>query len=151
MDTLRQDLLYALRSLRHRPGFTLVVVITLAVAIGPLTAIFSVVDAVLLKPLRFSEPERVVQIWSGRGPSPHGPTSSANFVDWRSLNRSFEAIAAEDFDWYNLIGDDDDTRPERLHGAVVSPSFFRAVGVKPAIGRGLVEDEERPGTRVGVR
>ena len=150
MDSLRQDLLYALRSLRRRPGFTVVVVLTLAVAIGPLTAIFSVVDAVLLKPLAFAEPERVVQIWSGAGAKPHGPTSSANFLDVRALNRSFEAMAAEDFGWFNLTSDAADGRPERLHGARVSPSFFRVLGVQPALGRTLRQDEERPDARVAV-
>ena len=150
MDALRQDLRYALRSLRRRPGFTLVVVLTLAVAIGPLTAVFSVVDAVLLKPLPFAEADRVVQIWSGGGAAPHGPTSSANFLDYRELNRSFESIAAEDFRWFNLTSESGDARPERVHAALVSPSFFRVLGVKPAFGRALQADEERADARVAV-
>ena len=150
MDSLRQDLLYALRSLRRRPGFTLVVVLTLAVAIGPLTAVFSVVDAVLLKPLPFAESDRIVQVWSGQGAAPHGPTSSANFLDWRALNRSFDAIAAEDFRWFNVTSDAGDTHPERVHAALVSPAFFRVLGVSPVLGRSLGPGDERPEARVAV-
>ena len=150
MDTLRQDLVAAIRSLRRSPAFSAVVVLTLAIAIGPLTAIFSIVDAVLLRPLPFEKPERVVQIWAGEGPAPHGPTSSANFVDWRTLSRSFDAIAAEDFAWYNLTSDGEAARPERLRGAVVSPSFFRVLGVRPLLGRGFTADEERPDAHVAV-
>ena len=150
MDTLRQDLAAAIRSLRRSPGFSAVVVLTLAIAIGPLTAIFSVVDAVLLRPLPFDKPDRIVQLWAGEGPAPHGPASSANFVDWRAMSRSFEAMAAEDFTWYNLTSDSDGARPQRLRGAVVTPSFFQVLGVTPLLGRGLVADEEQPNARVAV-
>jgi putative ABC transport system permease protein len=147
METFRQDFLAALRSLRRSPGFTAVVVITLAIAIGPLTAIFSVVDAVLLRPLPFAQPERVVQLWAGNEAAPHGPISSANFVDWRALNRSFDAIAAEDFASLNLTSGSDDARPERLQAAVVSTSFFRVVGVRPILGTGLTPNDDRPDAR----
>lgn len=150
MDTLRQDLVAAIRSLKRSPGFTAVVVLTLAIAIGPLTAIFSVVDAVLLRPPPFDHPDRIVQLWAGEDPAPHGPVSSANFVDWRKLSRSFDAIAAEDFAWFNLTGDGDDARPERLRGAVVSASLFRVLGVRPIVGAGLTPDDDRPGARAVV-
>src|SRR5690242_219460 len=150
MDTIRQDLIAAIRSLKRSPGFTAVVVGTLAIAIGPLTAIFSVVDAVLLRPLPFDRPDRIVQVWVGEGSAPHGPTSSANFIDWRAMNRSFEAIAAEDFASYNLTSDAEGARPERLRGAVVSPSFFRVVGTRAALGRGLTVDDERADAHVAV-
>jgi putative ABC transport system permease protein len=150
VDTLRQDIHVALRSFLRSPGFAAIVVITLAVGIGAITAVFSVVDGVLLRPLRFSEPERVVQIWSGAGADPHGPTSSANFLDLRSRSRSFEAIAAEDFSWFNLTAGASSERPERLYGAHVTPSFFRALGVRAAIGRVLADDEESPDARVAV-
>src|ERR671930_1409207 len=119
MQTLRQDLVYALRSLRRSPTFTAIVIATLAVGIGPLTAIFSVIDAVLIAPLPFSHPERVVQLWSGPGPAPHGPISPANYLDLREMSRSFGAIAAEDFGWFNLTDDAGGEQPERLHGAMV--------------------------------
>ena len=147
MDTFRQDLLAAARSLRRSPGFTVVVVLTLAIAIGPLTAMFSVVDAVLLRPLPFEEPDRIVQLWAGEGTASHGPISSANFVDWRKMSRSFDAIAAEDFAWFNLTSDGDGGRPERLRGAVVSASLFRVLGVRPILGSGLTPDDDRPGAR----
>jgi putative ABC transport system permease protein len=150
VDTLRQDLQVAFRSFLRDPGFAGIVVITLAVGIGAITAVFSVVDGVLLRPLRFGEPERIVQIWSGAGPHPHGPTSSANFLDLRSRSKSFEAVAAEDFSWFNLTAGASGDRPERLYGAHVSPSFFRALGVRAALGRVLTDVEESPDARVAV-
>ena len=83
MDTMRQDLSAAVRSLFRSPGFTAVIVFTLAVAIGPLTAIFSVVDAVLLRPLPYDHPDHIVQMWAGEDASPHGPTSSATLIGAR--------------------------------------------------------------------
>ena len=150
MQTLRQDLVYALRSLRRSPTFTAIVIATLAVGIGPLTAIFSVIDAVLIAPLPFSHPERVVQLWSGPGPAPHGPISPANYLDLREMSRSFGAIAAEDFGWFNLTDGAGGEQPERLHGAMVSPSFFDVLGVRPALGRVFTADQEQPGLRLTV-
>jgi putative ABC transport system permease protein len=150
MDTLRQDFQAAIRSLKRSPGFSAVVVLTLAIAIGPMTAIFSVVDAVLLRPPPFENPDRIVQLWTGEGPAPHGPVSSANFVDWRAMSHSFDAMAAEDFAWFNLTSAADGTRPERLRGALVSPGFFRALGVRPVLGRGLTADDEQPRTHVAI-
>jgi putative ABC transport system permease protein len=147
MDGFLSDLRYAARSLRRSAGFAAVVIITLTVGTGALTAIFSVVNAVLLRPPPFREPERIVQVWSGRDAAPHGPTSPANFLDWRAATRSFEAVAAEDFAWFNLSGSGD-TPPQRLHGALVSPDFFRVMGVQPALGRGFAPDEERSDARV---
>jgi putative ABC transport system permease protein len=147
MDTLRQDLVGALRSLRRAPGFTAIVVLTLAAAIGPLTAIFGVVDAVLLRPLPFDDSDRIVQLWTGEGSAPHGPVSSANFVDWQAMSRSFEAIAAEDFAWYNLTSENDAAAPERLRGARVSPAFLRVLGVRPALGGGFTAEDEQPNAR----
>ena len=150
MDSLRQDVVYAARSLRRDPGFTTIVVLTLTVGIGALTAIFSVVNGVLLQPLPFDSPDRIVQVWSGPQRTAHGPTSPANFVDWRTASRSFDAVAAEDFAWYDLTSDSAGITPERRFAALVSPAFFRVVGVQPAIGRGFTPDEERADARVAV-
>ena len=148
MDTLRQDLSAAVRSLLRSPGFTAVVVFTLAVAIGPLTAIFSVVDAALLRRLPFDHPDRIVQIWTGDGAAPHGPVSSADFLDWRAASRSFEAMAVEDFAWVNLTSASEDARPERLRAARVSVDLFPALGARPQIGAGFTPDDGRVGARV---
>ena len=145
MDTLRQDLSAAVRSLLRSPGFTAVVVFTLAVAIGPLTAIFSVVDVVLLRRLPFDHPERIVQIWTGEGAAPHGPVSSADFLDWRAASRSFDAIAAEDFAWVNLTSQGDNARPERLRAAKVSVDLFSVLGTRPQLGTGFAPDDGRVG------
>jgi putative ABC transport system permease protein len=149
MDTLRQDISYAIRSLRRSSRFTAAVVLTLTIGIGALTAVFSVVNAVLLEPLPFRSPSRIVQIWSGPAERTHGPTSPANFLDLRAEARSFEAISAEDFSWFNLASDGA-AQAERLFAAHVSPSFFSAVGVDPAIGRGFVEADEQPSPRIVV-
>src|SRR5689334_346370 len=147
MDTLRQDLSVAVRSLLRSPGFTVVVVFTLAVAIGPLTAIFSVVDAVLLRRLPFDHPDRIVQIWTGDGAAPHGPVSSADFLDWRAASRSFDALAAEDFAWVNLTSASEDARPERLRAARVSVDLFPVLGARPQLGAGFTPDDDRVGAR----
>ena len=147
MDTLRQDLSAAVRSLLRSPGFTAVVIFTLAVAIGPLTAIFSVVDAVLLRRLPFDHPERIVQIWTGEGAAPHGPVSSADFLDWRAASRSFDALAAEDFAWVNLTSTGEGARPERLRAAKVSIDLFPALGTRPQLGAGFTPDDGRVGAR----
>ncbi len=147
MDTLRQDLAAAVRSLLRSPGFTAVVVFTLAVAIGPLTAIFSVVDAVLLRRLPFDHPDRIVQVWTGEGAAPHGPASSADFLDWRAANRSFEALAAEDFAWVNLTSNGDGARPERLQAAKVSVDLFTVLGTRPELGAGFTPGDDRVDAR----
>ena len=150
MDTLRQDLSAAVRSLLRSPGFTAVVVFTLAVAIGPLTAIFSVVDAVLLRPLPYDHPDRIVQIWTGDGPAAHGPVSSADFLDWRAASRSFDALAAEDFAWVNLTSSGEGARPERLHAAKVSVALFSVLGTRPLLGAGFTPDDDRADARAVV-
>jgi len=148
MDSLLHDLSYAFRSLRRAPGYTAAVVATLAIGIGPLTAVFCVVHSVLVKPLPFEESDRLVQIWTGSNEQPHGPTASSNFVDLGTMSHSFASISAEDFGWFNLTGDA--PRPERLFGAVVSGSFFSTVGMRPMFGRALTEDDERAGAHVAV-
>ncbi|AHG88138.1 permease [Gemmatirosa kalamazoonensis] len=151
MHAVLHDLRYAARLLRRAPGFAAVVIATLTVGIGAVTAIFTVVNAVLLRPLPFHEPERVVQVWSGSGARAHGPTSPANFLDWRAATSAFDAVAAEDFRWVNLpAGAMDGAPPQRLYAGLVSPAFFRAVGVGPVVGRGFAPDEERTDARVAV-
>ena len=146
MQTLWQDLRYGARMLWKNPGFTIVAVITLALGIGANTAIFSVVNALLFRPLPFRDPERLV--WIANTGTTGGLSSVtirvANFNDWRAQNKSFEDLAAYfaffDYGSYNLIGVGE---PERLIGVGVSQNFFALLGVPPLLGRGFNEEECR--------
>lgn len=136
-----QDLRYALRVLPRNRGYAAAVILTLTVGLGALGTVFAVFNAVLLQPLPYHAPERVVQIWSGasKGARVHGPISSANFLDLRAAARSFDAMAAEDFAWFNLTGEDG-APPERLMGNLVTPGFFEAVGARAALGNTFASD-----------
>ena len=144
MDTFLRDIKYSLRRLQKSPGFTLVVVLTLALGIGANTAIFSVVNAVLLRPLPYREPERLVTIFHWyRGPNElEASVSAPNFREYRDKARSFEAVAVETGFAANLTGTGD---PERIPASRVSGQFFKALGVQPQVGRTLLPDEDEPG------
>ena len=138
------DIRFAFRTLSKNPGFTAVVVLTLALGIGANTAIFSVVNGVLLRPLPYPEPDRLYRIsWHWRPTS--GPTSlSVHKYDfWRQHSTRFASIAAIDsVSGFNLVGD---PLPERLRGIRASEAIFRVLGVEPAEGRGFLPDEDVPG------
>jgi putative ABC transport system permease protein len=145
MTTLLQDVRYAVRTLLKSPGFTLVAVVALALGIGANTAIFSVVKAVLLSPLPYPEPERLVWV---REINPGAdimdePASAPNFNDWRTQGRSFDGMAA----FANAGGTitDGDREPERVPAMATSANFFQIVGVAPALGRGFLPEEEAAG------
>ena len=145
---LWQDLRYGARKLRKSPGFTLVAVMTLALGIGANTAVFSVVNAVLLRPLPYKDPERLVRLSEYSEKIPEISVSYPNFLDWREQQTSFELMAAMQPGSYNLSGEGE---PERLAGGHVSPEFFKVLGVEPALGRSFTEEENRPGVgRVAV-
>jgi putative ABC transport system permease protein len=135
---LRQDISYSLRTLRRSPGFTIVAILTLALGIGANTAIFSVVDGILLRPLPFHEPDRLVMVASvyRRGPA---PSSGPNIYDWRDQNHSLTSISTVSGHSAVLTGNGD---PERLRGYDVSADFFAILGVKPVIGRLVFSPEE---------
>jgi putative ABC transport system permease protein len=140
------DLRYALRQIRKSPGFTLVAVLTLALGIGANTAIFSVVDAVLLHSLAFKEPSRLVAVWEtneqpGAEANHRNEVAKGNFYDWREQNQVFKQIAALTYANFNLT---EVAEPERIQGAVVSFNFFETLGIQPAIGRSFVTEEESP-------
>ncbi len=147
-DALVQDARYALRMLRQAPGFALVAVLTLALGIGATTSIFSVVRGVLLRPLPFAAPERLVRLWQA-SPSQNqarGEVSPLDFADWKARQRSFEDMGTW---WYvegmtgsNLSGDGE---PQRLSSAYVSDGFFSTLGVAPLLGRALLPGEHQPG------
>jgi putative ABC transport system permease protein len=138
IEELWQDLRYGARMLLKHPGFTLIAVITLALGIGANTAIFSVVNAVLLKSLPYDEPDRLVFV-GGYG---EGNISYPNFADWRSQNQVFEKIGAFNYGDYNLTGDGES---ERLRAAQISADLFGALRASAALGRVFTNDEDRPG------
>lgn len=148
MEIMWRDLIYTLRTLRRNPGFMLVVVFILALGIGANTAIFSVVNAVLLRPLPYPAPERLVMMPAAHRPNEMGTEASVgNFLDWRRENRSFELLGAYAPASVNLTGAD---TPEHLPGAQVTPTGLAALGVKPMLGRIFHPDEEKGDTRLVI-
>ena len=146
MDTFLQDLRYALRTLRRNVGFTTAAVLTMALGIGATSAIFSVVNGVLLRPLPYEAPERLVMIWGTYPDFGRTATSLPDFLDWRAQSRTLEQMAARHGTTFNLTGAGE---PEQLAGERVTANFFPTLGVAPAIGRNFTPDEEEPG-RGGV-
>jgi putative ABC transport system permease protein len=150
METLIQDLRYGIRMLARKPGFTLIAVLTLALGIGATTAIFSVVNAVLLRPLEFKQPDRLVRIWESN-PARNWPEFSAsvpNFKDWQQQQSVFEQVAAQEFWTFNLTSTGE---PERLSATRVTANLFSMLGVTPLMGREfLPEDEEAGRNRVVI-
>src|SRR5215212_2137781 len=122
MDTLAQDIRYAARKLMRTPGFTVVAVTTLALAIGATTAIFSIVDGVLLKPLPYRAPEELVRVSSSNTSDRGVPLSIVDFIDYRTQSKSFVAMAAMDNSSVNLTGEG--VQPQRLTAARVGAPFF---------------------------
>jgi putative ABC transport system permease protein len=145
METLFNDIRFGLRSLIKRPSFTSIAIVTLALGIGANTAIFSVVNAVLLRPLPFTHPEQLVTLWE-RNPKQgyeQNPPAAGNFIDWRDQNRMFAQMAIyEPSKKFNLSFED---RAERITGAAVSASLFDLLGVSPVRGRAFSSAEEQPG------
>src|SRR5262245_25289619 len=150
MESFIQDLRFGVRTLMKNPGFTAIAALTLALGIGANTAIFSVVNAALLRPLPYSEPDRLVQIWQTNPQANRWGdwVSYPDFRDWRERNTVFEEIGACRTLAFNLTGSDS---PESLAGAYVSASLFTVLGVKPILGRTFLAEEDRPGAnRVAV-
>ena len=144
METLRQDLRYALRRVRKSPGYTAVIVVALALGIGANTAIFSVADAFLLKPIPFLDTDRLVVVLERQANAGDAWTSvaNANFFDWKSQSQSFEQMAAYDWADVNITGSD---HPEQVQGFLVTANFFDTLAVKPAMGRTFLPEEDQRG------
>jgi predicted permease len=142
MRGLGADLRFALRMMARSPGATAVAVVTLAVAIGANTAIFSVVDGVLLRPLPYQRAARLVSIWEKAPEFPEMSVSYPDYLDWRKSQRAFEELAAFRVTGYTLTGVD---RPERLEGRMMSAELVPLVGATPVLGRNFSADEDRPG------
>jgi putative ABC transport system permease protein len=143
MRTLWQDLRYGARALLKNPGFALIAVVTLALGIGANTAIFTVVDAALLRGLPYREPDRLVHLWemTPQKEFPRREASYPDFLDWRQ-SQSFEAMAAYTGGGFTLTGRG---APERIQGARGSADFFKALGVEPIVGRAFQPGEDSPG------
>jgi putative ABC transport system permease protein len=138
------DVSYTLRMMRRGPLFTATVVLTIALAIGANIAIFSVVNAVMLRPAPFNDPGRLVQI-AEKNDKLNLPTFSSsvlNFLSWREQNHSFQEIAAIGYSNYTLTGSGE---PEQLSGNLISPALTRMLGIQPIAGRAFTDDEEKPG------
>jgi putative ABC transport system permease protein len=147
MQTLWRDFRYSLRMLAKNPGFSAIAILTLALGVGANTAIFSVVNAVLLRPLPFEEPDRLVQIWHTppQASFPGIPTftvSPANFLDWRSRSRAFESMSAYGFGRYTLTGTG---HPEAVRMVAATRGLFSILRAKPLLGRTFLEEEDLPG------
>jgi putative ABC transport system permease protein len=152
VDHLLMDVRVAMRSLARQRSFTLVVLLTLALGTGATTAIFRVVNGVLLKPLSYPEPERIVSLWQtardNPGPNVVGTTSHLNYLDWKREAKSFESMALYSGANFILTGLGD---AEIVHGGNVTPDFFRVFQSTPIIGRGFTAEEDLPnGPRVVI-
>lgn len=145
LEELWQDLRYSLRVLRRRPGFAFTVIITLSLGIGANTAIFSVVNAVLLRELPFRNPEEVVWVWSTRTDRDKAPFTLPDFLDYRDQNQTLDQIAAFTTIGLNLTGTEKSER--RLQGLRVSANLFELLGVDAAAGRLFVGDDDDPARR----
>ncbi|MFN0107524.1 MAG: ABC transporter permease [Blastocatellia bacterium] len=144
MQTLWQDLRYGIRMLLKKPGFTLIAIVTLALGVGASTAIFSVVNGVLLRPLPFRQPERIATVWENNTKDgiARDDVSPANFLDWRERNRSFESLASANPYSLDYQGK---TEPETWQAALVSDGFFSTLGVNALLGRTFLPEEYRDG------
>ena len=139
-----QDIRFALRTLRRSPSFTLVVIATLGLGIGINTAIFSLVNGVLLRPLPYDQPERVMTLWEANPQLgiPQDRVAAGTYRDWTERAESFADLGAYSFETF-ILGDA--TGSERISGARVSPSVFDVVGVQPMLGRSFREEEATAG------
>jgi putative ABC transport system permease protein len=142
-----QDIRYAFRMLLKRPGFTAIVILTLALGIGANTTIFSAIDAVLINPLPYKTSERLVVLWETNkhlGPEmwDRNEVAIGNFLDWRSHNQVFDQLGALFDTDMNLTGAGE---PQRIKSYVVTTNFFQVLGVQPMLGRSFLPEEEKPG------
>src|SRR5215831_2194693 len=147
MDSVVPDLRYALRLLRKAPGFTAVAISTLALGIGANTAVFSAVDALLLRTLPYADPNRVMMVWEDDALAGYRTNTPApgNYTDWVRAQRSFTGIAATRGNTVNLTGDG---APEQLIGRLVTANFFPVLGVQPIVGRIFTDEEDATGAPV---
>jgi len=142
VENLLRDVRYGMASLARDPGFAAVTIGLLALGIGANTAMFSIVDAALLKPLPFPEPERMVRVWESPTPATRNGTTTLTFLDWKRQSDIFEALSVES---PTRAAVETDGSPARLSGKLVSTDYFQVFGVKPRIGRTFAAGEDQPG------
>src|SRR5271170_1473776 len=143
MNSIIQDINYAFRMLRKSPGFTAVAILTLALGIGANTAIFSAVNAVLLKPLPLRQPNQLVELWETEAAAGNYPLDDADFVDWRAQNRTFEEMSIYTYrEPVNISGAG---APEQARMVEAQAHFFSLLGVSPQIGRAFSAGEDTKG------
>jgi predicted permease len=148
MTNFLQDVRYGLRLLLKNPGFTAIAVLTLALGIGANTALFSVVNGVLLNPLPYPEPDRLVAVYEKTADFEQSSITYPNFLDWQKETHSFSALGAVRSEEYNMTGVGE---PERLHGHMISADFFTALGVQLPLGRNFrTEEDQSGGTPVAI-
>src|SRR6202165_879512 len=149
LSTLLQDIAFSLRQLRKNPARTSIAISVLALGLGANAAIFSVVNALLLQPLPYKDPDHLVQLFErdviGIGEEPYNPVAPANYLDWRRDARQFEQIAAADGGEFNLASTSGEFAPERIDAAFLSDNLLPTYGVQPILGRNFRADEDRPG------
>ena len=139
METLFKDIRYGIRGLLKRPGFTIVAIITLALGIGANTAIFSVVNAVVLRPLPYAEPDRLMTLWETMPGSDQRSVAPGNFVDWRTQNKTFQDMAATFYANFNLTSDGE---PDRIDGATITSNLMSVLGASAQLGRTFQPDDD---------
>jgi predicted permease len=142
MTSFWQDMRYGLRVLLKNPGFTAIAVLTLALGIGANTALFSVVNGVLLNPLPYPNPDQLLAVYARTAAFGENSISYPNFLDWHKDNHSFSAFGAFRSEEYNLTGAGE---PERLHGHMITADFFTALGINPLLGRNILPEEDQAG------
>ncbi len=140
LETLWQDIRYALRMLRKNPGFTAVAVLTLALGIGANTAIFSLVNGVLLRPLPYRDPDRLTIVWEKNDDGTPENVGYATYLEWKAQNKSFQELAIYS-SWQPVLQVGE---PEQLNGLRVTSNYFRTLGVHPELGRDFLPEEDVP-------
>ncbi len=143
METFLQDMRYGIRMLLKTPGFTVVAIIALALGIGANSAIFSVVNAVLLRPLPFSEPDKVVWVSEQMPKGGFNAVPAPDLLEWQDQSHSFEDLAGYSSDFWNVTGGAEE--PERIPGAQVGANMFSMLGIQPFLGRAFTREEDLPG------
>jgi putative ABC transport system permease protein len=143
MESFSMDLRYGLRTLQKNPGFAAVAILTLALGIGANTAIFSAVNAVLLRPLPYSQPGRLVQLWETETEVPQAPFAAPDFVDWRAQNQTFDDMTL--YTWPTSLNMSGTGEPEHVYGILAQANFFSVLGSAPLMGRTFVSGEDQAG------
>src|SRR4051794_20373489 len=146
MNSFTTDLRYALRMLMKSPGFSVIAIVALALGIGANTAIFSVVNAVLLRPLPYPNSDQLVLLRERTNTFESGSVSYPNYLDWRAGQHSFTDLALVKRETFNFAESSGDAPPDRIPGARVTSNLLTILGTKPLIGRDLTEADDQPGS-----